>query len=55
MLQQGVILPSQSPWAATSIMVKKKKKDWASQFCIDFSGQNNKIIMDAHPLPLFGE
>lgn len=49
MLCQGVIHPSQSPWAAVVVMVNKK--DGSSRFCIDYRGLNDSTIKYAHPLP----
>lgn len=49
MLRQGIIEPTQSPWAANLVVVRKKSGDF--RCCIDFRGLNNVTRKDAYCLP----
>ncbi len=49
MLTQGVITPSNSPWASPIVIAKKK--DGTDRFCIDFRKLNHITRKGAFPLP----
>ena len=49
MLSQGVVQPSNSPWASPIVLVKKK--DGSYRFCVDYRKLNLITKPDAHPLP----
>ena len=48
MLEKDVIRPSNSPWAAPIVLVKK---DGKTRFCVDYHKLNNATRKDAYPLP----
>lgn len=48
-LEQGVLVPSKSPWAAAVVLVRKK--DNSTRWCGDFRAVNERTLRDAHPLP----
>ena len=48
LLGRNLIEPSDSPWAANIVLVKKK--DGTQRFCVDYRQLNSVTIKDAYPL-----
>ena len=55
MLQQGIIVPSHSPWASPIVLVPKKDHGAPPRFCVDFRCVNEHSEGDAFPLPTISE
>ena len=53
MVENGIIQPSSSEWAAAPVIVKKK--DGKYRYCIDYRSLNKVSRRDSYPLPLIEE
>jgi hypothetical protein len=53
MLKNGIIKPSQSPYASPVLLVKKKDGTW--RFCVDYRHLNAQTVKNKHPMPIVDE
>ena len=53
MLDSGVVAPSNSPWSAPVILIRKQ--DGTLRFCVDYRGLNAVTRRDSYPLPRIDE
>ena len=49
MVEQGVLVPSSSPWGAPIVMVRKPKGGW--RLCLDYRAGNDLSVKQHYPLP----
>lgn len=50
LMSEGVIRPSNSPYASAIVLVKKKNGEL--RMCVDYRGLNKLTVRDNYPLPL---
>lgn len=53
MLSNGIIKPSNSPYASHVLLVRKKDRTW--KFCVDYRHLNAQTVKDKHPMPVVDE
>jgi hypothetical protein len=49
MIKAGIVEPSDSPYAAPIVLIKKK--DQSLRVCVDYRGLNKEIVFDPVPMP----
>lgn len=53
MIEEGIISPSDSPYASAIVLVKKE--DGSTRMCIDYRALNRLTVRDNYPLPLIDD
>lgn len=53
LIEEGIIAPSDSPYASAIVLVKKK--DGSTRMCIDYRALNKLTVRDNYPLPLIDD